>query len=253
MTLENLRIVANTATFNGGGIYSEDAYQVKIINSEISENTAGAAGGGIADSRSGLDDAPGLQIINSTISMNTVTHPSGKGGGLYAWRDDDGSLITLPIINSTIAANQAAMGGGIYSQTVTGPSFVEIHNSIVAENVNLSNVANDIKGLNLAAGTYNLIGSGGSGGLIHNVANNKVLGSLGAARLDDLDFYGGSTRSHALKYDSPAAEAGGDAIDDLWNIDFDQRGFDRTANNDSAFGDGIDIGAFELAVDEYFS
>jgi hypothetical protein len=252
LTLDSVRIVGNSATF-GGGIASEDVYQLKIINSEISENTAYAAGGGIFDTRYGLEEAPGLQIINSTISTNTVTYSGGQGGGLYSWRDDDSSLVALTIVNSTIAANTAATGGGIYSETVTGDDYIQLLNSIVADNVDLLNAPSDIEGLDIAFGMYNLIGLGGSGGLSDNVAGNLVLNGLESARLMPLDFYGGPTRTHALKYDSPAAEAGDSGIASLWDLDFDQRGFERDVDNTYAFGDNVDIGAFELAVDDYFS
>lgn len=255
VTLRGVRVVDNAAANVGGGIYSENVERLLILSSEISENTAGTttgAGGGIYDVRE-LDSEPGLQIVNSTISSNSAAGASGKGGGLYLYRDADSSTVLLPIINSTIAFNTAASGGGIYSTTVTGSAFVQIRNSIVADNVNLSSVANNVAGLNFNSGTYNLIGLGGSGGLVDNVNNNIVLSGAETSGLKALGYYGGSTKTHALRYDSVAIDAGFDDFADDWDLESDQRGVDRISDSDYGIGDGIDIGALELAISEYHS
>ena len=259
VTFRKLRIVGNTATYGGGGVFSEDVYRLRISDSEISDNAVGTngLGGGIADYRNGLDDAPGLEIINSTISNNSVAGSMGYGGGIYLFRDDDGSSVLLPIVNSTIAFNSASLGGGIYMETITGPDFLEIHNSIVADNVNLLDAPDDIRGLGLdvALGTHNLIGLGGSGGLADNVSGNIVLNGLETSGLMPLDYYGAATRTHALKYDSQAIDAGDDAIAAYWDLDFDQRGLDRISDVDWDLDSvaHVDIGAVELAISEYYS
>ncbi|MBL9162638.1 MAG: hypothetical protein JNL18_07910 [Planctomycetaceae bacterium] len=254
LTLRGVRVVENAASNAGGGIYSENVERLLVSSSEISGNTVGTngAGGGIYDHRD-LDSEPGLQVINSTISGNTVAGASGKGGGLYLYRDADSSTVLLPIISATIAFNTAASGGGVYSATLTGSAFVQIRNSIVTDNVNLSAAANNVAGLNFNSGSYNLIGLGGSGGLLNNNSGNIVLSGAEPSGLESLSYYGGSTKTHALRYDSAAIDAGFDDYADDWDLEFDQRGVDRISDNDYVLGDGIDIGAMELFFDEIYS
>src|SRR5437868_1752099 len=82
-----------------GGVLNDHApgSSVTVINSTISGNSAGDAGGGISNEY-GL-----LSIVNSTISGN-----SAQGGG--GIENFEGSV---QIANSTISSNSAGSGGGI--------------------------------------------------------------------------------------------------------------------------------------------
>jgi hypothetical protein len=187
-----------------------------------------------------------LRIINSTISGN-VGH---DGGGVFA-----GGTGTHEIINSTITNNvgNEAMGGGV---TVAGN--VTLHNTIVAGN-RLSNNA-DLDFKILSGGTINSSSSSnligyfpafpvGPTGYENIVGTSSVID----ARLAPLGDYGGRTKTHALLDDSPAIDAGNDSIVAVWDLDYDQRGFDRDEDFSYASGDGVDIGALELAFDEVYS
>jgi hypothetical protein len=264
LTLVDSRVVGNTALNAGGGIYSYDSYgnkSLRIVRSEISENTVTASGGdgaGIASYRYYAGVTGGvLEILNSTISGNDATGAGSTGGGLYV--EIYGAPFASTIVNSTITDNTAVSGGGLYSTTPYGSygyqPNVLLRNTIVADNFNLSSAVNEIGGLSLnTASSHNLLRTGQSGGLT-NTNGNILLGASESARLGTLAFNGGQTRTHALRYDSKAIDAGDDYFATLYDLDFDQRGWDRI--EDSAYdlggaGYGIDIGALELAVSEYY-
>ena len=86
----------------------------------ISGNTA-QYGAGI-HARAGND----LEVTNSLFSENVA---SQWGGGIYV--NGAGAITNVDVINSTIAGNEAVIGGGIYRNT-DSPFFIA--NSIVAEN-----------------------------------------------------------------------------------------------------------------------
>ena len=115
-------------------------------------------------------------------------------------------------------------------------------------NTDQSGDANDIgggDGIAFATGTYNLIGTGGSGSLTNGVNGNQVdVANPGLGALAD---NGGPTLTMALLPGSPAIEAGDITqipIDPSTGLPLttDQRGLARTVNGN------VDIGAFELQV-----
>jgi len=93
-----------------------------------------------------------------------------------------------------------------------------------------------------SSSSYNLIGIGGSGGLVNGVNHNIV----GAAHpgLGPLQDNGGPTQTHALLPSSPAIDKGSS-----FGSTTDQRGLPRPYDNpripNAEGGDGSDIGAFE--------
>lgn len=106
VTLENTRIIENTASESGGGVYSLG--NLIITASDIVSNTAEEHGGGIAMMPGGE-----LEITGSVISYNVVLQSSG--GGLYI-----GSNPSLPVVQANISStrieeNKAISGGGIMS------------------------------------------------------------------------------------------------------------------------------------------
>jgi hypothetical protein len=118
---------------------------------------------------------------------------------------------------------------------------VTLHNTIVALNFTGGGSASDIKGT--VAGSFNLIGTGGGGGLIGGVSGNQV-GVL-AAGIAPLAQNGGPTETMALEPGSPALGAGSVAL--AVNpatgqpLTTDQRGPGFLRLNDGT----IDIGAYE--------
>jgi fibro-slime domain-containing protein/RHS repeat-associated protein len=246
LTLEKTRIVGNTAAGYGGGIYTFGNF-VTVQDSEVSDNTAGGAGGGIYVRRYSADDT--FSIANSTISGNKLTISTSQGGGLYSYVRNEYGPNPIQILNTTISDNRAADGGGVFITESQAPLPL-VKNSIIAGNKDLASAsADDVSGTSLDPNSsYNLIGSGGSGGLTHNPNagnHNYILGSPGAATsagLAPLDFYGGPTKTHALLPGSVAIDAGEDSLVPA-GIQYDQRGEDFNRINRGH----VDIGAFEYS------
>jgi CSLREA domain-containing protein len=121
-TIENeSRILRNTAgtpssSGGGGGIQYQSSGTLIVDNSQVNDNTDGAAGGGIAS-------FGGTVIIrnNSQVNGNTVTGGTG-GGGVY----NGTTSPSLTITDSQVSGNTATGvdGGGIYHLggvlTITG-------------------------------------------------------------------------------------------------------------------------------------
>ena len=160
VAVSNSTFSNNTAsTGDGGAIVNynpNDGFSnsLSVVGSTISGNTA-VNGGGIAN---GGPDT--LSLTNDTITGNSVT---GAGGGLY----DNG---TTTLTNVTVSGNNSGGGGGgIYN--ATGPTI--LNNTIVALNTS-GTAPDDITGTVSSASAYNLIGTGGSGGLVNGVNGNQV-------------------------------------------------------------------------------
>jgi hypothetical protein len=235
---------------SGAGIINDGA--LTVANSTISGNSATGDGGGISTTATGT----ALTLINATISGNSA---AGSGGGVNVLGG------TVSSINSTITNNTAdsdnnssGTGGGISATAGT----TTLKNTIVAGNVNedgVSDAADDIGGTVDAASSFNLIGTGGAGGLTNGVNNNQV--GVANAGLGALADNGGVVNTHALLSTSSAVEAGGNANlpADTFDLDgdanvaetlpVDGRGLGFPRNADSSDVDTVqvvDIGAFEL-------
>lgn len=206
----------NGNLLRGGGIHNEGG-TLTIIGSTISgnfiNNALQAAGGGISNSSNAT-----LTIANSTVSGNFVNASNVNNGGGILNTDNSTATIT----NSTITNNSAGnSGGGIRSSFAT----LRLRNSIVSGNFGGE--------VTVSEGTYTNF--------------NNYIG--GDARLLPLSFYGGATKTHALRPDSPAINQGNNCVliafscsDSTPNIALttDQRGISRAGQ--------VDIGAFEYSV-----
>ena len=98
--------------------------------------------------------------------------------------------------------------------------------------------ADDIAGTVASASANNLIGTGGSGGLVNGVNGNLVGVANPGLDPNGLQDNGGPTQTIALLPGSPAIGAGSDNIPGVTVPSTDQRGVKRPS-------DGIDIGAFQ--------
>ncbi len=203
VTISTSTLRNNTAS-QGGGLYLNNGSST-ITASTFTGNTAGVAGGGVFND----DD---FVAANCTIFGNDA----GAGGGL----DNDG---TASLTACTISGNSATnSGGGIYSYWTTS-----LTDTIVAGNTGPAG-ADDISGIDswLVTGSYNLIGTGGSGGITGGTSGNIVLTSLNDLHLGPLANNGGPTETMALAPGSAAIGAGTEA--DYPNtanpITIDQRG-----------------------------
>jgi len=225
----------------GGGIFI-NGNGVVVRNCVVTNNTTTANGGGI---RNGGGKAT---IINTTISGNVA---NGGGGGLDTF---DGGLASFLAVNLTITNNRAGFGGGLLIEN----GIARFKNSIIAGNFNFDGTAPwDIVGSVDPSSSHNLIGVGGSGGLIDGVNNNKV--GVTDPRLAPLANNGGPTKTHALISDSPALDAGDNCITEVTHCGepslpqtiTDQRrsGFNRIVDGPDANAMAtVDIGAYEMQL-----
>jgi len=225
-----MTVTNSTFDNNSGGIVNWIGGTMTVTNSTF-ENNSDDVGGGI-------DNAGRMTVTNSTFAYNNA----GFGGGID---DEDG---TMTVTNSTIADNSAGWEGG--GLGVDGGTAT-LDNTIVALNSTYTTArlkSPDIFLINggtvSSTSAYNLIGTGGTGGLVDGVNGNQVgVGNPGLSALGD---YGGPTQTIALLPGSPAIDAGSNAlaVDPTSGqpLTTDQRGpgFVRIYNN------VVDIGAFEV-------
>ncbi|HMP77213.1 MAG TPA: choice-of-anchor Q domain-containing protein [Kiritimatiellia bacterium] len=216
IVLQNLTLVGGHAT-NGGAVYNQGTLSISLAT--LASNTAIQSGGAVFS-----DSNATLRVITSTLSGNAA----GGWGGAIANQG------TNYITHATIAGNTAATsGGGIYNEPGAAPTTMEA--TIVAGNTDGLAAPSDIGGIpSFGVGSiYNLIGPGGSGGLVDGVNSNRV--GVSDPGLAPLAQYGGRTPTRALYPWSPAVDACF-----LIGASTDQRGFIRD--------DPRDIGAFELRL-----
>jgi hypothetical protein len=184
----------------------------------------------------------------ASISGMTITGGRqggyGSGGGLLNYG-------TTTLTNCTISGNQAYRGAGLFNSgsltlnncTVCGNYGPEnygfgltdqlyAYGKTVLTNTIVSG-SDSIQGA--VSGSNNLIGAGGSGGLIDGVDGNIV--GVANPGLAPLGNYGGTSQTMALLPGSPAINAGTSGAGIPAN---DQRGLSRVG--------AVDIGAFESIV-----
>jgi CSLREA domain-containing protein len=235
VTLAYCSIENNGCTGNGGGLYNASG-TVTLSNSALYENEADVDGGG-------LYSAGGtVAVSNCTFYGNLV---AGYGQGVCI----AGGTATL--LNSTIHRNYSA-GGGICQLGGT----VAMGNSVVA--TTLSHLVTSVDNASVIGAFtslgHNFIGRGdGATGFTDGV-NGDHVGTIAApldARLRDPNLYMGTTRSCALRQDSPLLDAGDNALlahaAFAGSPDYDQRGagHPRTFDADRDGTATVDIGAFE--------
>ena len=168
-----------------------------LTNCTISGNSRASGGG--------LDNYHTATLTNCTVSGNSATN----GGTLY-------NNATMYLTACTVSGNCASTGGGLDND-----GTATLTNTIVAGNT-LPNslIASDISGTKSVSGSYNLLGTGGQGGLTNGVNGNIFLPNLSTLGLAPLGFYGGPTQTMALLPNS-AAIGKGTAVS---GVTTDQRG-----------------------------
>ena len=240
----------------GGGVYVRGG-SITIVNDTIAQNeVVGGSGGfggfgghrgfgglggsggrggsgGFADGGLGTkapNGNPGSAGANGTSSASsgssggTGTNGSSGGGGVYV----AGGAVS--VFNSTLADNVVIFGGTGGGINVAAGS-VSIVSTIVALNTDETSSADDIAGT--VTGSYNLIGTGGSGGLVDGVNHNQV--GVADPGLGALTGNGGPTQTIALLSGSLAIGKGSNPE----NLLTDQRGFVIPP------GTTLDVGAYQ--------
>ena len=207
-SLDNLIVTANSATYEGGGMYAE-ANGPALRNVTFSDNAA-ALGGGMAN----ISGYAGLE--NVTFSGNSAV----DGGGMYNSAD------TALLDYVTFSGNSvSASGGGLYCSNCNTAIYDSIFWNDGSEFVFAGSTIPTITDSLVAGGCppfstcVNVIGSDP---LLGPLANN-----------------GGFTPTMALAAGSPAIDTGGP---DAGCILVDQRGVSRPQ------GPHCDMGAYEAPV-----
>ncbi len=294
--------LANRASASGGAlaISSSGASGATVEVSECWFNLNQSLGSGGGGAIQVLDDGVDLFVDRTTFSGNVAGGANGDGGALLVQRarvrlerstlsaneaTDSGGAIALhtgstPAVlalrDTTVTANRAntdgnasGAGGGIHATVGANQlTTVELHNSIVAANLDLGpNASPDafllaVGQLTVTSSGFNLIGSnaGSVSTLVAGSPNpdGDYVGSAAspiAPELNPLADYGGFAPDHR-----PAIVAGTPLIDKGFctGSASDQRGYGDAVNHlrivDTAFAngpgsDGCDIGAHERAGD----
>ena len=232
LTLTNSTVSGNSSVNSAGGI---SGFTLSSTNSTVSGNSTGGSGGGIR--------ADNVFLTNSTVSGNSS---GGDGGGIFSTVFTS----TVLVVNSTVTGNSAAgEGGGIVFQD-PDRGVLTLQNAIVAGNTDNGTAPDvaSISNLNDLVVEHSLIGDTTGSVITTTTGTGNVLNQT--ALLGPLVDNGGPTLTHALLPGSPAIDAGDDAlaVDDGGPLASDQRGnlFDRSFDDPTAVGTGVDIGAFEL-------
>ncbi|MGO1539514.1 MAG: choice-of-anchor Q domain-containing protein [Leucobacter sp.] len=145
---------ASTGSGNAGGIFGLAGGAITISDSTVSNNTASSYVGGISSrgllsiTRSTVSDNTTQQnygggisnyggtlvLTDSTMSGNSATGSSGKGGAIY----NRGSAT---VINSTLSDNTAHQGGGIHIQN----GLVTVAHSTLSRNIHTDSSEGKVK------------------------------------------------------------------------------------------------------------
>jgi hypothetical protein len=234
LVIDRVTVTDNHATgqsSNGAGVVVFNRSTAVISNSTIAGNTATGMGGGIA-----IDSTSSLNVMNTTVAGNEAK----SGGGVAQIRLGVSALAAGSASGTTswtrpTDAHAAANGSRVPGDTAR-PAPVKIGPSSVTNTIVSGNKPS------------NCVDSGA--GLPPSKGNNleddaaKVCGfdKVGDPKLGVLKNNGGFTPTLALAPDSPAIDAGSNAVCAAAPVNgTDQRGLPRTGKNNPA----CDIGAFE--------
>jgi Ca2+-binding RTX toxin-like protein len=265
VTLINCTITGNSATL-GGGLHHTDtnpqdsSYGVlEITNSTISGNAARDGGAlrtntvvkirdsailrnsariGGAFATGGFDIYSGITITNSTISGNSAVEKGGGGIG------------DIGLNNTTVTANSARIGGGMYAAS---KSVIALKQSVIsgnhaevgAEVYRFTGTPYDTPGivLNYYSNIFGHSGNAGVSGFTPGPADIVPAEELASIIETTLSSNGGTTQSHHLPKGSPAVDAV--PLSDCPPPETDQRGVKRPIDEDSDQVAECDIGAVE--------
>lgn len=229
LTLTGCALRNSTAT-QGGAIQSSGP-SLTLTNCEVSGNSAANFGGGIEIVTFGATISASLE--NVTLSGNFTTGSNYTGGAVECYAVDGLSFVTLK--NCTLADNAAPMGAdGLYVGQQAGASQATIRNSLFS-NLGQLDISADVEAVIASLGN-NLSRSATS--FLTHASDIQGVDPF----LRPLALNGGTTRTHALGWPSPAIDHGSNA----GVSSTDQRGLPRSVAASCGGAPATDIGAFEV-------
>ncbi|MCX6927514.1 MAG: CSLREA domain-containing protein, partial [Verrucomicrobia bacterium] len=254
-------VVSNCVSGSGGGVRNVDnsegsAGYLTLVRCTITQN-ASYQGGGVANYAhlfmsgctlcsnvsyrygGGLFNGWSAWLTNCTISGNTLAGEAVAGGGIYGDYSHVNGGSDLLLVNCTVCSNgwsNSQSAGGIFSANPLSP--IRLQSTLIAGN---SAIASPDCAGPFASLDFNLIqntnGCVITGTNTHDIYNQDP-------KLGPLADLGGPTLTHALRFDSPAIDAGSSG-----GLTTDQRGLPRPIDSpdiaNAEGGDGSDIGAYE--------
>jgi hypothetical protein len=207
LTVADCVLYGNVA-YSGGAVQNQGDLTVAGCTLAFNVATIGGA----------IDNEGMLTAYNSTLLYNAAL---AAGGAILNQPSGTAFLTSL-----TVSLNSADTGGGL---DVAG-GLVLLRNCIVAGNYTTdAGASSDIAGMVARTSTYNLIGIGGSGGLLDGVGHNRV--GVADPGLTTPDFSGPQTPAFGLSSASPALAAGDPTLLDDPLLSLDQHGNVRTVVN----------------------
>ena len=239
-TLTDCTVSGNSAGFDGGGILNFET--LALIDSTVADNMAGQSGGGIAN------EAGTLEVSRSTLSGNVAV---AAGGGIINLAGAAAELL-----NTTVSANTADTGGGIYtggelflaSSTIAendAPTASAIYDpgtpDAVRTSITNTLVEGNCAGSSLGSDGHNIESPGDTCGF-DQATDQPAEDQLNLGPLED---NGGPTKTHALLENSAAIDRvpEADCVDGSGEaLGVDQRGELRPAG----VSETCDVGAFEV-------
>ncbi|MCF7936781.1 MAG: right-handed parallel beta-helix repeat-containing protein, partial [Synergistales bacterium] len=228
-TVEGCTFVDNRVTYSGEEQPALERMSRQAYRRALSENPQGpfGAGGGMANERSSPI------VVNCTFSGNWANF----GGGAMLNMDSSSPVVTSCTFTGNTEASTQEIGSGMFNVMSSSPM---VTNCILADEMNNEIVSWFLSNPRV---TYSVVFDSAPNELVgtssHNTSADPLLGPLA----DN----GGPTETCTIAADSPAwnsaspdimIAASNDILDS--DISADQRGEPRP------FGDGYDMGAFEL-------
>ena len=202
LTLNNLKIADNTATWGGGGIYNDGGMVKMNHGSSITGNTAIKYGGGIFNNGGTVNMNHGSSIYNNKAStsgggiysVGTVNMYGGSSISKNAAQSGGGimncgmvNMYDTSFISKNIAASETWGGGGISNPGGTV-------NMYGGSSISKNTAANNGGGINSIGGTVNMYGGSS---ISKNTANNGggIYNYIDTARCSTVNMYDGSSVS----------------------------------------------------------
>jgi predicted outer membrane repeat protein len=254
MSISGCTFSGNSAASDGGAVYSDGALTVSTTT--FSNNSAGSDGGAIRSGGSSLSITAStftgntavsvggaLDTTDATATLSNCTLVANTAGSLGGAVEAEALGGAVTLTNVTVTANRVTAGSsGRFGGGLSADRPITLDNTLVAGNVQgpAGTTPNDVGGTLDPASAYNLIGTGGAGGLTDGTNHNQV--GVADPGLGSLADNGGPTQTVLPLPGSPAVAAGSTAF--VTAGETDQRGLPRVVNG------AVDIGAVELQIPE---